>query len=83
MGFSPVFGVTWVWKMLILQGSLLVTRGTGHHSVLNGSSTHKQRIERLWRDVHRVVIRQFKIYLAIYIFSLYSVFIPRINKSIG
>ena len=25
------------------------------HSVVTGCSTHKERIERLWRDVHRCV----------------------------
>lgn len=27
--------------------------------VITGSSTHNERIERLWRDVHRSVVRVF------------------------
>lgn len=39
---------------------MLVSRGTGRHSVLSGSSTYNQRIERLWRDARRVVLRQYQ-----------------------
>ena len=35
---------------------MITTRGTGRGSVITGSSTHNHRIERLWRDLHRVVL---------------------------
>ena len=40
---------------------MISTRGTGRGSMITGSSTHNQRIERTLRDVHRVVARQFQI----------------------
>ena len=62
-------------------------------AVITGSSTHNERIERLWRDVFRCVVQLF--YDTFYsledegvldpmneidIFCLHSVFVPQINK---
>ena len=41
-----------VWRMMMNEHST-------HTCVITGSSTHNERIERLWRDVHRSVIVTF------------------------
>ena len=74
---------------------MISTRGTGRGSMITGSSTHNQRIERTWRDVHRVVARQFHnlFYFLestnqlnplseMHLYALHYVYIPRINRAL-
>ena len=55
-----------------------------------GSSVHNQRIERLWRDLHRCVIQLYWLfyYLGLldpvnecHLFALHYIYIPRLNRS--
>ena len=74
---------------------LLETRGTDRSSIITGSSVHNQRVEQLWRDVRRIVVRQYQNvfhYLemsdlldplnGLHLFCLRHVFIPRINHTL-
>ena len=74
-----------VWRYMI-------SRHGNHQCVIVGSSTHNERIERLWRDVHRSILviygdmfreleRDGKLdpLNEVDIFCLHAVFLPRIN----
>ena len=77
-----------VWRYMIEQEQ-------SESAVLVGSSTHNQRIERLWRDTHRCVNvlyanlfkemeadNRLNLLNEIDLFCLHVVFVPRINRDL-
>ena len=73
----------------------MIQNSTHHNLMLTGSSTHYQRIERLWRDVFRCVLTVY--YQLFYhlegcgkldplsdveIYCLHLVYLPKINQSL-
>ena len=71
---------------------MLQHRGTNRRSMITGSSTYNQRIERLWCDVHRSVTSlYYRLFLEQQhldplnkqdIFALQYVYVPGINRAI-
>ena len=79
-----------VWRMMLDEHE------AGESCVIAGSSTHNERFERLWRDVHRSVIVTFgNLFRALEaeghydhrnevdIYCLHYVFVPRINQALS
>ena len=75
-----------VWRYMVEQHA-------SRHAVITGSSTHNERIERLWRDVHRCVGVVFADTFhaleaddhldclnEVDLYCLHLVFLPRINS---
>ena len=74
---------------------MITTRGPNCGSIITGSSTHNQRVKHMWRDVHRVVVRQYKSLFQYmeatscldplsdtHIFALHHVYMPCINRAL-
>ncbi len=80
----------------LVAAHMLEHRGSDRRSVLVGSSVHNQRIERLWRDMHRCVTQLFyKLFYHLEYYNLLDplneahlaainyVFKPRINQALN
>ncbi len=79
-------------NVLVAQ-HMIEKRGAERHSMITGSSVHNQRIERLWRDMHKsVTILFYKLFYFLehhslldhlnerHLWALQYVFVPRINR---
>jgi len=75
---------------------MIENRAAERHSMITGSSTHNQRIEHLWCDMHKcTTLLYYRLFYFMehqglldplneyHLWVLYFVFLPRINKSLN
>lgn len=81
---------------ILVARHMVDKRGAERHSMITGSSTHNQRIERLWRDMHRsVTVLYYRLFYFMehhnlliplneyHLWALHYVFLPRISRSLN
>ncbi len=74
---------------------MILCHGNDTSCVITGSSVHNERVERLWRDVHRCVLSMFGDLFCcleqeallnplnkVDLFCLHFIFLPRINRNL-
>ena len=80
---------------ILVAQHMIEQRGAERHSMITGSSVHNQRIERLWRDMHRcVTVLFYKLFYFLeqydmldplndeHLYALHYVYLPRINQAL-
>jgi len=80
---------------ILVAQHMIQNRGANRNSIIVGASVHNQRIERLWKDMHKCVTSLY--YRLFYfmeqhdllnplnekhLFALHYIFLPRINRSL-
>ncbi len=81
-------------NVLVAQ-HMLEHRGDRRSSIITGASTHNQRIERFWRDMHRCITKvYYRLFYhlenvglldpvhEVHLFALHYTYLPRINTSL-